>query len=425
MRKVLGLLLALLLGSMSALGTTARAAEEDARVAGKHLWTRQFGTDTYERGQGVAVNASGVDVVGHTGGTFPGQTSQGGQDGFVRKYDHTGKVMWTRQFGTIGSDDASAVAVDASGVYVVGDTTGALPGQTSRDLSDVFVRKYDHNGKVLWTRQFGTDESDRGRAVAVDASGIYVAGSTQGTLPGQTPQGQTDAFVRKYDRDGRYLWTRQFGTGESDHIRGATVVASGVYVTGYTEGAFPGWENRGGRDVFVRKYDPAGKLRWTRQFGTGAWDEGYGVAANASGVYVTGYVKGPLPNQTHQGGEDVFLRKYDPAGKVLWTRQFGTFTLDEGWGVALNASGVYVTGRTSAALPGQTYLDWWDVFARAYGHNGQQQWTRQFGTVDKDWGSAVAATASALYLAGDTGGTLPGQTSRGGLDAFVRKYATG
>ena len=53
-----------------------------------------------------------------------------------------------------------------------------------------------------WTRQFGSAGHDRATAVAVDASGVYVAGATEGALPGQTSAGSIDAFLRKYDRAG-------------------------------------------------------------------------------------------------------------------------------------------------------------------------------------------------------------------------------
>jgi hypothetical protein len=98
------------------------------------------------------------------------------------------------------------VAVDASGnVYVAGYTEGALPGQTNlgeMGFSDAFVRKYDAAGDELWTRQCGTSGYDWAYGVAVDASGnVYVAGSTYGTLPGQTKFGRRsdyDAFVVKF-----------------------------------------------------------------------------------------------------------------------------------------------------------------------------------------------------------------------------------
>src|SRR5205823_600611 len=65
----------------------------------------------------------------------------------------------------------------------------------------------DAGGAELWTRQFGTAVNDFPGGLAADASGVYVAGSTHGTLPGQTSAGDEDAFVRKYDAAGTELWT--------------------------------------------------------------------------------------------------------------------------------------------------------------------------------------------------------------------------
>ena len=55
---------------------------------------------------------------------------------------------------------------------------------------------------------------------------MYVAGATQGTLPRQTSAGDADAFLRKYAFDGTEVWTRQFGTSESDEILSMAIDAS-------------------------------------------------------------------------------------------------------------------------------------------------------------------------------------------------------
>ncbi|TLZ48428.1 MAG: hypothetical protein E6K18_08915 [Methanobacteriota archaeon] len=118
------------------------------------------------------------------------------------------QIAWLRQFGSaIPADDESrAVAVDATGVYVAGVTRGAFPGQMNAGgPEDIFVAKYDRAGGGLWSRQFGSSASDRALAIAVDATGVYVAGYTPGTLPGQTSAGGVDAFLAKYTTDGDLL----------------------------------------------------------------------------------------------------------------------------------------------------------------------------------------------------------------------------
>lgn len=49
-------------------------------------------------------------------------------------------------------------------------------------------------------------------------------------------------------------------------------------------------------------------------------------------------------------------------------------------------------------------------------------WTRQFGSTARDGVAGVTVErAGNVHMVGDTGGTLPGETSAGGSDAFVIK----
>lgn len=76
-------------------------------------------------------------------------------------------------------------------------------------------------------------------------------------------------------------------------------------------------------------------------------------------VYVGGYTSGALPGQAHQGGEDAFLARFDPSGKLLWLRQFGTPLNDGVFGLTLDSAGnAYVTGHTLGSLGGANKGDW-------------------------------------------------------------------
>ena len=258
-------------------------------------------------------------------------------------------------------------------IYIVGETKGAFPGFTHKEAyRAAFVRKYDGDGNELWTRQFSTKADDFAKGVAVDGQGnLYVVGSVGSPIGGEL-QGEvflggfSDAFVRKYDGDGNELWTRQFGTGGRDTA--TDVVASsgeGVYIVGKTNGAFPGQDNLGGEDAFVRKYNSEGNELWTRQFGTSEADEANDVALDGSAnVYVVGETDEVLPDQTYVGGfGDAFVRKYDGDGAELWTRQFGTEQIDLVDGVDINDEGnLYLVGLTEGVLPGQISLGGRDAF---------------------------------------------------------------
>ena len=372
-------------------------------------WLRPFGTPFVDGAQSVATDPTGVYVVGPTADALPGQSGAGSFDAFVRKYDAAGNELWTRQFGTSGFDEALGVSADSTGIYVVGGTEGALPGRSGAGSFDAFVSKYDTAGNELWTRQFGTSGFDEALGVSADSTGVYVAGTTDAVLEGQSSAGSFDAFFRKYDAAGNELWTRQFGGPSFDFARGVGTDVTGAYVAGDLGTSFPA----GSTDAFISKYDAAGNELWTRQFGSLSPEATFDVSADASGVYVVGDTEGTLPGQTSAGGApDAFVRKYDLAGTELWTKQFGTSSIDQARGVAVDSTGIYVGGVTQGTLPEQTNAGSQDLFALAIDHDGNELWTKQFGSALADTGTAVALDASGVYATG----ALDGLT-----DAFVAK----
>ena len=297
--------------------------------------------------QAVAVDDSGVYVAGYI--QFPQDPSLNA-DAFLWKYDLDGNVVWIRTFGTPETDYANAVAVDASGVYVGGFTFGTFPGGTGTGTA--FIRKYNSNGSVVWTRQFGSSGLTGVSALAHSAFGLYIAGWTEGTFPDQpTFTGVQDAFLRRCDLDGNVLWTHQF---EASNVADASSVAvneSSVYVGGVID-----------VDAFLRKYDPDGNVVWTRRFSSQNGVGTYAVAFTGFSVYVAGYTQGALSNETSAGGYDAFVRKYDTDGTELWTHQFGTSGNDFAWGAAADRSSVYVAGVTDGTPPGQASAGSADAF---------------------------------------------------------------
>ncbi len=179
-------------------------------------WIRQFGTSGSEQSATVSADILGnVFVAGLTGGTFSGPPINAGSV-YLRKYDATGTASWTRQIAPQEDNGRGVVAADGLGnVYVGGDTTGNVAAPNAGE-TDYFLRKYDTSGNVLWTRQAGSLSYDYLQKATVDLSGnVYLTGYTAYDLAGPNLGGY-DAFLIKYDSLGNKIWSRQIGTTGED-----------------------------------------------------------------------------------------------------------------------------------------------------------------------------------------------------------------
>ena len=267
-------------------------------------------------------------------------------EAFLTKVSPSSSEIWTREFG---SSDSSNVAEGALGVAADGDGNAYVSGLFG---SDAFFRRYNPDGSVSWTKTFRSFNSSVTSAAATDAAAlglgdVVVAGIS--TIHAN----DTQVFVRKYSRGGILRWGIEFGNNSIDEARGVALDGSGnVYVVGFTDGALPGQAGEGGADAFVRKLNPFGSEIWTRQFGTSGADWASGVAVDASGnVYVTGSTNGALPGQVSAGANDSFLRKYDSNGNEVWTTQFGTSANDSALDAVLDGSGnIYLSGKIGRSI---------------------------------------------------------------------------
>jgi hypothetical protein len=376
---------------------------------GDEQWIRQFVGPP----QTLAVAGSDVYVAGLAG-----------TDIVIRKFGSDGVEQWAHQFPSGGKRSLSLrAAADASGVYV----EWLVLTSTSFPTTAGFVRRYDSSGNELWTRQI--ENPFFLSSVAADPSGVYVTGSTIGTLPGQTKAGFVDAFVRKYDALGNELWTHQFGTPPAgiDLAMGIAADGSSVYVVWsetslsalFGSGEFSG--------SFVRKYDVAGTEFWTRQFEGPSLEVAIGVASDSGGFTVASapLFPGGLAALLQGGSSqliseaDVLLRRFDLDGIQLWTADFGTPTIFGG--IAANTSGIYLTGTVRGTLPGQT-SEGPDAYIRKYDVNGHEAWSRQFGTEGDDSASGVAVTSAGIYVVGSTDGSSFDPANPAGQSGFLASF---
>lgn len=294
-------------------------------------WTKLLGTSGSESGAGVAVDASdSLFITGYTTGSFEGFTNSGGNDSIVAKYSASGSKEWVAQMGTSGNEYGRGVAVDSSGnVFVAGDTSGALDGNSYAGGVDMFLTKYSPSGTKQWTKQLGSWKDETVHGVVIDSSGnAIVTGTTTGDFDGNTNSGHEDVFLVKFDNNGNKLWSRQLGASGFEGGQSLAVTLQGyVYIAGLTDGGLDGNSNLGlaGYDVFLAKYGSDGTKLWTKQTGTDSDEASVEVAVDDDGqnIFVSGSTGGQFSGFVNAGNYDRFLVKFDSSGQKKWVKQFG------------------------------------------------------------------------------------------------------
>ncbi len=368
-----------------------------------------FSTPGTDFATDVTMYGSTVYVVGATEGTLDG-TYLGFRDVIVRRYSYDGALMWGRQFGSSASDQASFVASDWTGsAYVLGHTNGSLTRQRNLGWSDIFLRKYDSFGTVLWTRQFGTAFLDIPFGIAIDNSYVYIASRSA----------NIDNFtVRKYALDGSFVSSFSNTDADRPDPSAFTKDALGNFyvLTKINTGA-----------VKLFKYDSNGTLLWTRL--TPPPNEtiaGSVVTDNTNAVYIswTSYVF--TPDFEHFTAP-VHIRKYNASGTVLFTTNILPGSASDKVNLTNRLSvdtgnAVYVAGSTQAAFKNFINQGENDAFVLKYSSSGSRLWTRQFGTNSFDHAYSLTVSGS-VFVVGYTAGNpnLLGQVSPGNGDGYVRR----
>ena len=371
------------------------------------------------------------------------------------------ELVWSTYYGTqpiiqTGEEDheeayekAFSVTTDNSNnVYIVGEARRNDPGfatyqdqgfptqqydpSTHKGGDDMFIAKFDSEGKRIWSAYYGGSGNDIALDVSTDnLNNVIVCGFTE-SVSGIPYNGydmefnelenqngnrfNRDAFVVKFTADGVRTFATYYG-GESalfgetkaEEAWGvSTDTDQNIYITGFTtssnfiasSGAYD--ESLAGEsDAFLVKFDPEGGREWATYFGGGGREKGLGICLDPAGdIYITGLTESQRIavngyDETYAGGVDAFIAKFYGAsssleGQVAWASYVGGPALDHGNSLVADQFFVYLAGVTesstgiveNATFPGydNTYGGGKDAFLASFAsYTGTLMWATYFG----------------------------------------------
>ena len=168
-------------------------------TAGNAIWAKQGGGEGWEDwGLGITTDGDrNVFVTGMFQDTAFFETDTliaeidlwgtGGRDIFIAKYNTTGNLLWVKQSKGTDLSEGWGIATDMEGnAYVTGYYAGTayfdsiiLPGTYNTFIDNVFVVKYNADGRVVWAESAANGQGhDIARSICGD---IIVTGSFNDT----------------------------------------------------------------------------------------------------------------------------------------------------------------------------------------------------------------------------------------------------
>ncbi len=349
---------------------------------GSLVWAKGFGDTSNQLGPRVATDSSGNAVIA---GTFFSSIDFGGgpltnagdnPDMFLAKLGASGEHLWSKSFGDSGDQYCADVAVDSAGnILVTGSffssvDFGGGPLNSASASNDIFVAKLDALGNHVWSKSFGDDKAQAGTSIAADINGnTFVVGDFAGSVDfgggALTTLGAGHhVFIAKFDPSGKHLWSKGFGSpGEQHGVSVAADNAGNAIITGSFIGAVDFGGNplasvgNSNPDIFVAKFAPDGKPLWSKGFGDSGEQRGVGIAVDsASNVLLVGNFGGTVnfgggAIKSTGAGFDIFVAKLDADGAHMWSKGFGDSGIQVSTSVAVDGkSNVLVTGYFTSSV---------------------------------------------------------------------------
>jgi hypothetical protein len=349
-------------------------------------WSSYYGGDEYDNFYKLDIDqtAGMLFVAGESQSTtFPTSTGayqglfSGGWDAILVKFNTAGVRQFATYYGT-GPSNFSAVssqlcrgglAVNQSNghVFIGGSSqyvgyniglpntqpAGAYVDTTAvTNNVDGYIAEFSSTGGLVWATYYGGSgtSGEMVNDMGFDASGnLYVVMDADSLTPHKYLAGAYNdstnktGMIVKFDQNRVRKWATNFSTRNGGHTYRLAFTGNTVYVSGTAKAGlpfkYPGIpayidSTLGGtQDAFIAKFNANDSLVWCTYVGGSGTEDGYGMSARTSDIFLTGVTKstdfphfhysGMYIDSTLDGTSDVFLMRFKSNCERVWSTYYG------------------------------------------------------------------------------------------------------
>ena len=355
---------------------------------GQNGFQRLIGGTSHERGQGLFETYNGLFVINGASLSF----GQGSADVMLVKTDAQGQTIWSKVYGTTyfdnsefaietpdhgficigrsalsgGATSAMFFKTDSAGSYLWGKSFGgnqndglvhgintldggyAFTGNTKsigNGSDDILLIRTDANGDTIFTRAYGTPQSEAGISVTqLPDSGFVICGRQV------TGVSSANGVMIRVDKNGDLIWNWIYQNQNWDELESVLPLNNNdLIIAGSTVDSLSDY------NVMLMKTDSSGFPTYAFSYGGDKIDAGYNVMMDADTNFViSGYTESFGYGHSLMGTDstNIFLMKTYKTGSIQWFETYGDGLQDEAYRSAKASDGGYlISGFTTDYTP--------------------------------------------------------------------------
>lgn len=271
-----------------------------------------------------------------------GKTYSSGSAGYeiyVIRCDANGEIIWSKSYGSLWDDLAYRITELQDNTLIISGATKAY----GLGHYDNYILRIDLDGELIWSINFGANMSDFPYAKTVqDANGdLFILGITE-----SYGSGGKDICLTKMNLEGKVLWSKFYGTewGNNDWGYDFDALPGGDFLI----------TSRGDHSISDSKacliqVNSEGEIIWAKSYNNNNQCFIFNSDVNQNGDILS---VGMIMNEVDMEYDAFILKFVD--GEAIWTKSFGGIYFDYATSVSFNNDGSHlIAGYTTSYGFGQ------------------------------------------------------------------------
>ncbi len=286
--------------------------------------------------------------------------SYGAWDCWLFKTSASNQVIWEKVIGGPGYESVNDIAVDSDGfIYSFGINDSVVGGNVSvytNGSGDYFVTKLTSDGTVLWQKNFGGNGVEQAGQITILNDNLIVlsgqSNSDSGFDKTEPNFGWMDAWIVAIDSSGNLIWDKTLGGSELENASCVEYnpIHNSILMLINSDSPISGnktVDTYGYDDIWLVELDLNGSILQQKSYGGTLSDYVRGISFNFTndGFYVLGSSNStPSGNKTsiNYGNHDLWLFEIDENFNIINDVSFGGINSDGANGLIKRDNGELV-----------------------------------------------------------------------------------